>query len=148
MRLLEIPGRKAHVRLAGQLGEDRRIARVLEVGVAAPQLSHEARDVGELLGPFDLRMRSEHLLDQRRARAGEPDDEDRLVAYDAIACARREELPRTHLLLVRRVPLDRFRPVAALGALERDRKSTRLNSSHLVISYAVFCLKKKNKNTT
>src|SRR5256885_12118177 len=30
-----------------------------------------------------------------------------------------------------------------------DRKSTRLNSSHLVISYAVFCLKKKNKaNTT
>src|SRR5256885_8631202 len=27
---------------------------------------------------------------------------------------------------------------------ETDRKSTRLNSSHLVISYAVFCLKKKN----
>src|SRR2546426_5960236 len=27
-----------------------------------------------------------------------------------------------------------------------DRKSTRLNSSHLVISYAVFCLKKKNHN--
>src|SRR5256885_7381658 len=29
--------------------------------------------------------------------------------------------------------------------LPRDRKSTRLNSSHLVISYAVFCLKKKKK---
>src|SRR2546426_5746158 len=29
-----------------------------------------------------------------------------------------------------------------------DRKSTRLNSSHLVISYAVFCLKKKKKNIT
>src|SRR3989454_6695292 len=29
----------------------------------------------------------------------------------------------------------------------RDRKSTRLNSSHLVISYAVFCLKKKNRKT-
>src|SRR5256885_10216920 len=28
----------------------------------------------------------------------------------------------------------------------RDRKSTRLNSSHLVISYAVFCLKKKKDN--
>src|SRR2546426_4264645 len=28
----------------------------------------------------------------------------------------------------------------------RDRKSTRLNSSHLVISYAVFCLKKKKHN--
>src|SRR5260221_9082239 len=30
------------------------------------------------------------------------------------------------------------------GELARDRKSTRLNSSHTVISYAVFCLKKKN----
>src|SRR5688500_5485221 len=29
-----------------------------------------------------------------------------------------------------------------------DRKSTRLNSSHLVISYAVFCLKKTNRHTT
>src|SRR6202453_5362114 len=29
----------------------------------------------------------------------------------------------------------------------KDRKSTRLNSSHLYISYAVFCLKKKNKTT-
>src|SRR5258708_29070751 len=29
----------------------------------------------------------------------------------------------------------------------RDRKSTRLNSSHQIISYAVFCLKKKNKYT-
>src|SRR5256885_9565351 len=29
----------------------------------------------------------------------------------------------------------------------QDRKSTRLNSSHLVISYAVFCLKKKNKSS-
>src|SRR5439155_26362174 len=31
---------------------------------------------------------------------------------------------------------------------DRDRKSTRLNSSHVAISYAVFCLKKKKKNTT
>src|SRR5439155_27171110 len=30
-------------------------------------------------------------------------------------------------------------------ASERDRKSTRLNSSHVAISYAVFCLKKKKK---
>src|SRR5256885_13133074 len=35
-----------------------------------------------------------------------------------------------------------------LSANDQDRKSTRLNSSHLVISYAVFCLKKKKiKNT-
>src|SRR2546426_5620888 len=32
---------------------------------------------------------------------------------------------------------------AYVGSLLLDRKSTRLNSSHLVISYAVFCLKKK-----
>src|SRR6266446_9827890 len=31
-------------------------------------------------------------------------------------------------------------------SIGRDRKSTRLNSSHLVISYAVFCLKKKNEH--
>src|SRR5256885_3431250 len=35
---------------------------------------------------------------------------------------------------------------AERGGAHRDRKSTRLNSSHLVISYAVFCLKKKNSN--
>src|SRR5438034_6534700 len=33
------------------------------------------------------------------------------------------------------------------SAPSQDRKSTRLNSSHTVISYAVFCLKKKNKGT-
>src|SRR5256885_13323003 len=33
-----------------------------------------------------------------------------------------------------------------LRELHTDRKSTRLNSSHLVISYAVFCLKKKSTN--
>src|SRR5256885_8521769 len=36
------------------------------------------------------------------------------------------------------------RPVTHILPVQ-DRKSTRLNSSHLVISYAVFCLKKKKK---
>src|SRR5206468_12474111 len=35
-------------------------------------------------------------------------------------------------------------PGAGIAELRRDRKSTRLNSSHDQISYAVFCLKKKN----
>src|SRR5690606_41911382 len=35
-------------------------------------------------------------------------------------------------------------PVRQLHDGQRDRKSTRLNSSHVKISYAVFCLKKKN----
>src|SRR2546430_13401225 len=36
----------------------------------------------------------------------------------------------------------------SLSCIALDRKSTRLNSSHSQISYAVFCLKKKKKNTT
>src|SRR5258707_13043905 len=37
--------------------------------------------------------------------------------------------------------------LAGLGSEETDRKSTRLNSSHANISYAVFCLKKKKKQS-
>src|SRR5260221_9639975 len=36
--------------------------------------------------------------------------------------------------------------VLSTTVMQEDRKSTRLNSSHTVISYAVFCLKKKKKN--
>src|SRR5688500_19173389 len=43
---------------------------------------------------------------------------------------------------------DRQRRDRARRHGSRDRKSTRLNSSHLVISYAVFCLKKKSKSKT
>src|SRR5690625_5719933 len=44
--------------------------------------------------------------------------------------------------------LEQFGADAALHAAteQQDRKSTRLNSSHVAISYAVFCLKKKNIN--
>src|SRR6266540_6406497 len=40
----------------------------------------------------------------------------------------------------------RFPRAALAGRDHPDRKSTRLNSSHITISYAVFCLKKKKKN--
>src|SRR5256886_11339013 len=60
--------------------------------------------------------------------------------------------PRRHehvrpRVLERLQPLDRVVEirVAAQEALRADRKSTRLNSSHSQISYAVFCLKKKKK---
>src|SRR5256885_6977220 len=56
---------------------------------------------------------------------------------------------RAHRGVVRcryRTPRGRCEDLAGRGARHRDRKSTRLNSSHLVISYAVFCLKKKKKN--
>src|SRR2546422_2161143 len=49
-------------------------------------------------------------------------------------------------LLVRRSH-DHRHDAAQRGPHEEDRKSTRLNSSHGYISYAVFCLKKKKNNT-
>src|SRR2546422_6191235 len=49
----------------------------------------------------------------------------------------------TLLLLGFALSLDSFRVSLGLGT---DRKSTRLNSSHGYISYAVFCLKKKKKS--
>src|SRR5262245_64486492 len=63
--------------------------------------------------------------------------------------------PYTTLFRSRRSPRRRgrgsapaaLRALVARGRLRRDRKSTRLNSSHLGISYAVFCLKKKKKQT-
>src|SRR3989475_7562711 len=69
-----------------------------------------------------------------------------------------------HRALLLRGPLDRLQPLVQLArrgirpgqglrdvtelgeaALEQDRKSTRLNSSHSQISYAVFCLEKKKE---
>src|SRR2546426_3578245 len=51
--------------------------------------------------------------------------------------------PLDRICVARRVPRHSECPLYR-GTLRADRKSTRLNSSHLVISYAVFCLKKKN----
>src|SRR3712207_7415650 len=52
--------------------------------------------------------------------------------------------PTSQELDERRRPRDPH--LLGLGRGRRDRKSTRLNSSHANISYAVFCLKKKNIN--
>src|SRR2546430_5622218 len=45
----------------------------------------------------------------------------------------------------RALRLNRLHGLSPFASEERDRKSTRLNSSHSQISYAVFCLKKKKK---
>src|SRR3989449_6579956 len=56
------------------------------------------------------------------------------------------ELPRIPHLAVRAHGFDlREQQVFRTGVRGQDRKSTRLNSSHGYISYAVFCLKKKKK---
>src|SRR5690606_41993414 len=93
------------------------------------------------LPPFPPR-RSSDLVDQRtlpRARHAGDDDEDAEgnVDVDVLQIVRRRV---ADLQLVGRLPdgVLELRPVV-------DRKSTRLNSSHVKISYAVFCLKKKKK---
>src|SRR5215467_5991305 len=60
--------------------------------------------------------------------------------YVWLACRTDPDAPRHKGLSILIVPTD-----SAGFSWTPDRKSTRLNSSHLVISYAVFCLKKKNK---
>src|SRR5256885_3121626 len=52
------------------------------------------------------------------------------------------------LLLGLGVLVNYFDRVNLSVSRDADRKSTRLNSSHLVISYAVFCLKKKKSSTS
>src|SRR5437870_8903902 len=70
--------------------------------------------------------------------------------HDALPISRRPgERPRDHpahrVLAHQHVARDAARPVQLRQ--RQDRKSTRLNSSHVATSYAVFCLKKK-KHTT
>src|SRR3712207_8030691 len=68
----------------------------------------------------------------------EPDLPHRLIAHQHVA--------NVHLDDVIRVGVEVY--VDDLLRLGIDRKSTRLNSSHANISYAVFCLKKKNLPST
>src|SRR5205807_7344525 len=74
------------------------------------------------------------------------------VAVVAVVAVQVEELIALVIVQVEELIVLVIVPVVALTVLVveadtmvEDRKSTRLNSSHLVISYAVFCLKKKKK---
>src|SRR5690242_20913058 len=82
------------------------------------------------LFPYTTLFRSNRCLvdGERDARKRRADGEVELVAGKLEVAVDRDE-------------------VDLVGALDRirDRKSTRLNSSHMSISYAVFCLKKKRK---
>src|SRR5205809_6007061 len=66
-----------------------------------------------------------------------------LSLHDALPisrpCERNEEVLRLHLKVLHQDQ----RPAEPRDVRQQDRKSTRLNSSHGYISYAVFCLKKK-----
>ena len=64
-----------------------------------------------------------------------------LKKHQSVGQPIRDDGPEGHLLTKKGTPtMGGFLILLAL-----DRKSTRLNSSHALISYAVFCLKKKNK---
>src|SRR5690554_8191063 len=57
-----------------------------------------------------------------------------------------DALPISRASRVNRLPSSWLLPInTGTWLMGRDRKSTRLNSSHVRISYAVFCLKKKNQ---
>src|SRR5439155_4664627 len=97
-------------------------------------LRRRSRDVASLLpGPRRDVSWSRHDDETLRAR----------VAFGGRTVSRLRGRSRRDLLLQQRQSAVRCR---ARGS--EDRKSTRLNSSHVAISYAVFCLKKKNNVNT
>src|SRR5260221_9911963 len=81
------------------------------------------RRSSDLLGAIQIQGERQYLIAQHR----------RFVAAAA------------HDDLARLLDLEHARPGHAQRQRPVDRKSTRLNSSHTVISYAVFCLKKKKQ---
>src|SRR2546426_12362220 len=115
-----------------------------------------SRDFQRFLGRIDAgddrARRSERLgedsspaTDVERALAAEPSEHPAEVLHaDDIQLVQARERPGATPPDVRR-GLDQSLVFVGLGQTPDpgDRKSTRLNSSHLVISYAVFCLKKK-----
>src|SRR5207249_8705497 len=91
------------------------------------------------LSPLDRAEQAEQPID-RRERMGRAPRNPQVHRQDVADAARDLRAPNE------RAPADGAR---AHGDYELDRKSTRLNSSHVSISYAVFCLKKKkNKQKT
>src|SRR2546422_5051589 len=63
--------------------------------------------------------------------------------HDRVISVARKEFPEAAAVRVGREPVRPAREQQRVPRRARDRKSTRLNSSHGYISYAVFCLKKK-----
>src|SRR3712207_7160955 len=92
------------------------------------------------LFPYTTLFRSARVPDRARQHRGRPLD---LVVVDRPAVVVEHGEDALHRLV-----RERAGRVDALTETSEDRKSTRLNSSHANISYAVFCLKKKKKKMT
>src|SRR2546426_5801764 len=121
---LPMPGRQAILREYARLapGYDRRWSSYIQAGVRGTLARLGARPAGAVL---DVGCGTGALL--AALAQSEPPLGVRLAGLD----------PSPEMLAVARSKL------ATASISGEDRKSTRLNSSHLVISYAVFCLKKK-----
>src|SRR5262245_37827171 len=105
--------------------------RDLVVGRWAETTMPPLRAIADKLGPAPERLRQlfDALIAVKRRRAAE--DPELFAAYRTLA-ADAQSVVAAHI-------------GELIGLAATDRKSTRLNSSHLGISYAVFCLKKKKK---
>src|SRR3989454_2077058 len=87
-----------------------------------------------------------HLaLEVDQSKGPVPDPAEAIHRAERVVRTRIDEFGTTEPV-VQVVGNDRL--IVELAGEKEDRKSTRLNSSHLVISYAVFCLKKKKRTTT
>src|SRR5258708_17966985 len=125
---------------------------VLLLRVLLPQVSHKNRSLSrtrDLLREIILMAQTvngqENGTPQKQYRPGQRQQE--RMRFDDALGHRLADPPRAqdHILIDQGRDDgtdDRPKPHAL------DRKSTRLNSSHQIISYAVFCLKKKTKSTS
>src|SRR2546426_1224918 len=121
----------------------------MRIAITPIFLQHFGRLVRAISGTDcrpEWRRRGKAVRQGRRGRARER----RSWSLGRVFGARAGGAPRDNLRRHRRGRSthgrrDRVARRATRQILRRDRKSTRLNSSHLVISYAVFCLKKKKK---
>src|SRR5690606_39277571 len=92
------------------------------------------------------RMTVMRLPSLRRTRSSEPGVLTGTVRLDRRTKRLVGRLRPGEIAVIDHVDLDRVAAEALVAAGVADRKSTRLNSSHVKISYAVFCLKKKNNS--
>src|SRR3989442_13901904 len=102
------------------------------------------RGLGALLSaePAEAESLVEVPIDQIEVNPHQPRKVFDFTALDELAASIRSSG------VIQPIIVRRFAGAYQLIAGERDRKSTRLNSSHVRISYAVFCLKKKKTNTS
>src|SRR2546430_12035401 len=93
------------------------------------------------LFPYTTLSRSREARPRRTRVAADALDQPRSHLRGELAGGGEARQPRAHRVGQHQPHLRR----RAREEMRQDRKSTRLNSSHSQISYAVFCLKKKNK---